>query len=139
VSEAYEVIDGLHYTKDHEWLRVEKKYAVVGITDYAQKKLREVIYIEVPNVNSRVKQRETLGAIESVKATSDIYSPVSGRVAEVNLKLIDTPELVNESPYGEGWLAKIEMSDPTEVEKLMDADEYRRYLEALEEEAEETE
>ncbi len=135
MSETFEVPDDLLYTKDHEWVRIEKKIGVVGITDYAQKKLREVIYVELPNVNTRVRQKETLATVESVKATSDIYAPLSGRITEVNVKLVDTPELINDSPYEEGWIAKIEITDQSELDKLMDADEYRRYIEALEEEA----
>ncbi|MDJ0270012.1 MAG: glycine cleavage system protein GcvH [Aigarchaeota archaeon] len=135
MSETFEVPDDLLYTKDHEWVRIEKKIGVVGITDYAQKKLREVIYVELPNVNTLVKQKETLATVESVKATSDIYAPLSGRITEVNVKLVDTPELINDSPYEEGWIAKIEITDQSELDKLMDADEYRRYIEALEEEA----
>ncbi len=134
MSESYEVPEDLLYTRDHEWVKVEKKTAVIGITDYAQKKLREIIYIEMPNVNTKVRQREVLGTIESVKATSDIYSPVSGKIVEVNSKLLDNPELLNDSPYREAWIARIEMADPIELEKLMDADEYLRYIEGLEEE-----
>jgi len=134
MSESYEVPEDLLYTRDHEWVKVEKKTAVIGITDYAQKKLREIIYIEMPNVNTKVRQREVLGTIESVKSTSDIYSPVSGKIVEVNSKLLDNPELLNDSPYREAWIARIEMADPIELEKLMDADEYLRYIEGLEEE-----
>ena len=133
MSEHYELPDDLLYTKDHEWVRVEDKIGVVGITDYAQKKLREIIYVELPNVNTKIKQKETLATVESVKATSDIYSPVSGRIVEVNLRLADSPELLNESPYEDGWIAKIEITDEKELDNLMDADEYRRYIEALEE------
>lgn len=133
MSEHYEIPDDLLYTKDHEWIRVEKKVGVIGITDYAQKKLREVIYVELPNVNTKVKQKETLATVESVKATSDIYAPVSGKIVEVNLRLADSPELLNESPYEDGWIAKIEISDEKELDNLMEADEYRRYIEALEE------
>ena len=137
MSERFEIPDELYYTKDHEWFRLEKKKTgSVGITDYAQKKLREIIYVELPNVNTKVKQKETIATVESVKATSDIYSPVSGRIVEVNVRLADNPELLNESPYEEGWIAKIELSDEKELEDLMDADEYRRYVESLEEEGE---
>ena len=135
MAERFEVPDDLYYTNDHEWIRLEKKkIGVVGITDYAQKKLREIIYVELPNVNTKVKQKETIATVESVKATSDIYSPVSGKIVEVNARLADNPELLNESPYEEGWIAKIELSDEKELDDLMDADEYRRYIEALEEE-----
>jgi glycine cleavage system H protein len=93
----------------------------------------------MPNVNTKVRQREILGTIESVKATSDIYSPVSGRIVDVNSKLLDHPELLNDSPYKDAWVARIELADPSELDKLMDADEYARYIEGLEEEMEEGE
>lgn len=139
MSETYEVPDDLHYTKDHEWARLEKKYVAVGITDYAQKRLHEIIYVDMPTANQKVKQREVISTVESVKATSDIFAPISGRIVETNSKLLDQPELLNDSPYGDGWIARIEMSDPEELEKLMDSDEYRRYIEELEEETEEEE
>ncbi|MEM0383309.1 MAG: glycine cleavage system protein GcvH [Candidatus Caldarchaeum sp.] len=140
MSERYEVPDDLLYTKEHEWVKQEKKkYAVVGITDYAQKKLREIIYIELPHLNTKVRTRDVLGTVESVKSTADIFSPVSGKVVEVNSTLLDHPEMLNESPYTDGWIAKVELSDPAELDKLMDADEYRRYLEELEEEKTEEE
>lgn len=139
MSEQYEVPDGLLYTKDHEWVRQEKKHVVVGITDYAQKKLREIIYVELPHINTKIRAREVLGTVESVKSTADVLSPVSGKVVEVNSELLDHPELLNESPYKDGWIAKIELSDPSELAKLMDADEYQRYLEELEEEKTEEE
>lgn len=134
MSESYDIPDDLYYTKDHEWVRIERRRGVVGITDYAQKKLREIIYVELPNVNTKVKQKETIATIESVKATSDIYSPISGKIVEVNIRLADNPELINESPYEDGWIAKIELSDEKELDNLMDPDEYRRYIESLEEE-----
>lgn len=139
MSERYEVPDDLRYTKDHEWVRQEKKFVVVGITDYAQKKLREIIYVELPHINVKIRAKEVLGTVESVKSTADVLSPVSGKVVEVNSKLLDHPELLNESPYKEGWIAKIELSDPSELDKLMEADEYQRYLEELEEEKTEEE
>ncbi|MDW7977765.1 MAG: glycine cleavage system protein GcvH [Candidatus Caldarchaeum sp.] len=140
MSERYEIPDDLLYTKEHEWVKPEKKkYAVVGITDYAQKKLREIIYIELPHLNTKIKTREVLSTIESVKSTADVFSPVSGKIVEVNSKLLDHPEMLNESPYTDGWIAKVELSDPAELDKLMDADEYRRFLEELEEEKTEEE
>ena len=134
MSERYHIPEGYYYTRDHEWVRVSKKVATVGITDYAQRKLREIIYVELPNVNTRVQQKQTIATVESVKASSDVYAPVSGKIVEVNTKLIDSPEIVNESPYEDGWMVKIEMSDESELRNLMDADEYNRYVEALEEE-----
>lgn len=139
MSERYEIPDDLLYTKDHEWVRPEKKHCFVGITDYAQKKLREIIYIELPHINTKIRAREVLSTVESVKSTADVLSPVSGKIVEVNSKLLDHPEILNESPYEDGWIAKIELADPSELEKLWDADEYRRYLEEIEEEKTEEE
>lgn len=140
MSESFEIPEDLMYSKDHLWIKViKKKIAMVGITDYAQKKLRDIMYLELPNVNQKLKQGDTLCTIESVKAVSEVYSPVTGKIVEVNSNLIDKPELINDSPYEDGWIVKIEISDPNELEKLMDAEEYRRYIESLEEEAEEEE
>ncbi|MEM0481604.1 MAG: glycine cleavage system protein GcvH [Nitrososphaerota archaeon] len=111
MSVRYEISEDLLYTRDHEWVRHEKKYAYVGITDYAQKKLREIIHIELPHTNVKVKAKEVLGTVESVKSTADVYSPVPGKIVEVNLKLLDHPEILNESPYTDGWIAKVELSD----------------------------
>lgn len=139
MRDRYYIPEDYYYTNEHEWVKVEKKIATVGITDYAQKKLREIIYVELPNVNTRVQRKQTLATVESVKASSDVYAPLSGKVIEVNTKLIDSPEIINESPYEDGWLVKIELSDEGELNFLMDADEYARYLEELEEAAEEEE
>jgi glycine cleavage system H protein len=137
LRDKYHIPEDYYYTNDHEWVKVEKKIATVGITDYAQKKLREVIYVELPNVNTKVQRKQTLASVESVKASADVYAPLSGKVIEVNTKLIDSPEIINESPYEDGWLVKLEISDESELNFLMDADEYARYLEELEEAAEE--
>jgi len=137
MSEEYEVRNNLLYTRDHEWLKVEGKHALMGITDYAQKSLHEIIYVELPNVNQRVNQGEPIGSVESVKATSDIFSPVSGKVVEVNDTLMNSPEAINESPYEEGWILRIEIAREPELENLMDPDEYRRYLEEMEEQKDE--
>lgn len=136
MSEEYEVRNDLLYTRDHEWLKAEDKHALIGMTDYAQKSLHEIIYVELPNVNQRLKQGEPIGSVESVKATSDILSPVTGRVVEVNKTLMDSPEVINESPYEDGWIVRMETARQTELENLMDPDEYRRYLDELEEEKE---
>lgn len=137
MSEEFEVKSDLLYTRDHEWLKTENKHALMGVTDYAQRSLHEIIYVELPNVNQRVKQGEPIGSVESVKATSDIFSPISGKVIEVNNTLMDSPEAINESPYGEGWILRMEVARQTELENLMDPDEYRRYLDELEEQKEE--
>ncbi len=139
LKDKYQIPEDYYYTNDHEWVKVEKKIATVGITDYAQKKLREVIYVELPNVNTKVQRKQTLASVESVKASADVYAPLTGKVVEVNTKLIDSPEIINESPYEDGWLVKLEISDESELNFLMDADEYARYLEELEEAAEEEE
>ena len=136
MSEEYEVRNELLYTRDHEWLKTENKHALMGMTDYAQKSLHEIIYVELPNVNQRLKQGDPIGSVESVKATSDVLSPITGRVVEVNNTLMDSPEVINESPYEDGWILRIEIARQSELENLMDPEEYRRYLDELMEEKE---
>ena len=114
----------LRYTKTHEWVRVEGDVATIGITDYAQNELGDITYLELPEVGSQVTQNEPLGVIESVKAASDIYAPVSGEVIERNEQAIESPDLVNRSPYDEAWFVKVRMSNPSELDSLMNADEY---------------
>jgi glycine cleavage system H protein len=114
----------LRYTKTHEWVRVEGDVATIGITDYAQNELGDITYLELPEVGSQVTQNEPLGVIESVKAASDIYAPVSGEVIERNEQVIESPDLVNRSPYDEAWLVKVRMSNPSELDSLMNAEEY---------------
>ncbi len=118
----------LKYSKDHEWARIEGDTAVVGITDYAQNELGDIVYVELPEVGSQVEQGKTFGTIEAVKAVSDLYAPVSGEVVEVNEKLNDSPELVNQDPYGEGWMIKIKMSNPDEVNNLLSKEDYEALL-----------
>jgi len=112
------------YTKEHEWVRVEDNLGTVGITDYAQDQLGDIVYLDLPSPGTQVKQLDKLGEIESVKAVSDLYSPVSGEVTEVNQEVIDRPELVNQSPYEEGWLVRVRLADPAEVDKLLSAEQY---------------
>jgi len=112
------------YTKEHEWVRVENDLSVVGVTDYAQDQLGDIVYLDLPSPGTQVKQLDKLGEIESVKAVSDLYSPVSGEVTEVNQEVIDKPELVNQSPYQEGWLVRVRLADPAEVDKLLSAEQY---------------
>ena len=112
------------YTKEHEWVRVEDNVAVVGITDYAQDQLGDIVYLDLPSPGTQVKQLDKLGEIESVKAVSDLYSPVSGEVTEVNQEVIDKPEVVNQSPYEEGWLVRVRLADPAEVDNLLSAEQY---------------
>jgi glycine cleavage system H protein len=123
-----EVREGLRYTRTHEWVRVEGDVAVVGVTDFAQSELGDITYLELPEPGTVVKQGESMGVIESVKAASDIYAPVSGEVVEANRSVVDSPELVNKSPYDEAWLAKIRLSAAEELERLMDAAAYRQFL-----------
>ncbi len=120
----------LKYRDTHEWIRVEGDLAVVGITDYAQGELGDVVYVELPEVGRKVQAGEAVAVIESVKTASDIYAPVSGEIVEVNEALGEHPEKVNEDPYGEGWLFKIRMERPEELEALLDAEGYAKLLEA---------
>lgn len=117
------------YAKSHEYVHVEGSVGTIGITDYAQKELGDVVFVELPQVGSQLEQNEELGSIESVKAVSELFSPVSGEVVEVNEKLKDNPELVNTDPYGDGWMVRVKLSDPTETDVLMSASEYDEYVE----------
>ena len=119
----------LRYTKEHEWVRVDDGIGTVGITDYAQDQLGDVVYVDLPSPGKQLSQLAVFGEIESVKAVSELYAPVSGEVVESNGALADKPELINESPYGEGWLMKLRLADESEVEKLLTADQYSDYIE----------
>ncbi len=121
---GYIVLRDRLYTETDEWVKIEDNTVVVGVTDYAQKKLRDVVGVELPEVGQEVKQGEAVGTIESVKATADLYAPVSGKVIEVNERLLDEPELVNKDPYGEGWMFKIEITDRSELDKLLSPEKY---------------
>ncbi len=119
----------LKYSEEHEWLRVESDgTVVVGITEFATESLGDVVFVELPEVGAQLGQSEKMGEIESVKAVSDLYSPVGGRVVERNENLIDRPELVNEGPFDSGWMLKIELADSAQVDKLMSAQEYEAFL-----------
>lgn len=115
----------LKYTKEHEWVRVEGDVATVGITEYAQGELGDIVYVEVESVDETIAKDEVFGSVEAVKTVSDLYMPVSGEVIEFNENLEETPETVNEDPYGEGWMIKVKMSDMSELEDLMDAAAYQ--------------
>lgn len=129
----YEVPDKLYYSKEHEWVSLEGKEAVVGITDYAQKQLHEIVYAEVQKEGSEVKQFQTMGTVESVKSVSDVFSPVTGKITKVNKELSDSPELLNEDPYGKGWLARISLTDfKKDMEKLFTAAQYADYIKTME-------
>ena len=119
------------YTKEHEWVRLEDGIAVVGITDYAQDHLGDVVFVELPDVGTEVTQFEPFGVIDSVKASSELYAPLSGEVEAVNDALTDQPELVNQAPYGEGWMIKVRPADLAEVEQLLDAAGYEQLLGTL--------
>lgn len=121
------VPENLHYSKDHEWVRVEGDMALVGITDYAQNSLGDVVYVELPKIGDDFSANESFGSVESVKAVSEMFTPVSGEVVEVNETLGDEPEKVNADPYGEGWMVKIRMSNPGEVDSLLTAAEYEDF------------
>ena len=121
------------YTKEHEWVRLEDGIAVVGITDYAQDHLGDVVFVELPDVGTEVTQFDPFGVIDSVKASSELYAPLSGEVEAVNDALTDQPELVNQAPYGEGWMIKVRPADLAEVEQLLDAAGYEQLLSTLDE------
>ena len=120
--------DDLQYTKDHEWIRITGDTGRVGITFYAQDSLGDVVYVDLPKVGTTVKATDPSGSVESVKAVSELFSPVSGEVIEVNTKLADAPELVNTSPYDEGWMIVIRLSNPSEVDALLSAAEYEDFI-----------
>lgn len=125
--------DNFYYSKDHEWIEIKDDKATVGITDFAQKQLGDVVYIELPQIGKQLEFHQSIGVVESVKAVSDVYSPVSGEVVEINKELNDSPELVNQDPHGKGWFIRLKVKDATEVEKLMSASEYEKFLEGIEE------
>jgi len=120
--------NNLKFSKDHEWVRVEGNVAVVGITDYAQDQLGDIVFLDVQTEGDTLDLGESFGSIEAVKTVADALMPIGGKVIEVNEKLEDEPELVNTDPYGEGWMIKIQMSDPSELDSLMDADAYKANL-----------
>jgi len=122
-------LDKLKFHKEHAWVKVSGRKATVGITDYAQDSLGDIVYIELPEVDTDVEIDSEIGEIESTKATSSFISPVSGRIIEVNDELSESPEIINEDPYGKGWIAQLEIDDISELDDLMDASEYAKYVE----------
>ena len=122
--------ENLRYNDSHEWVRQEGDTATIGITDYAQSEIQDIVYVELPEVGTQLTHKTEFGVIESVKAAFDLYAPVSGEVIEVNESLLDAPEQVNESPYDDGWFLKIKMTDPSELDALFDADNYQSHIEA---------
>jgi len=130
----YEIPDKFYYSKEHEWVRVEGGEAVVGITDYAQKQLHEIVYVEIQKVGASIEQFQTMGTVESVKSVSDIFAPVSGKIARVNEELAEGPELLNQDPYNKGWLARVQLRDfENDLKKLMTAQQYADYIKGMEE------
>jgi glycine cleavage system H protein len=121
--------DNIKYHKEHTWVKASGKKATVGITDYAQDALGDIVYIDLPEVDATVEANTEMSEIESTKATSAVIAPVSGTIIEVNEKLADSPEIINEDPYGKGWIAVIEMDNESEIDDLMDAGDYERYIE----------
>ncbi len=121
--------DNLYYTKDHEWARVEGEEAIIGITEYAQGELGDIVFIEMPKQGDMTKQFEACGNIEAVKAVADLYAPLSGEVIEVNSALESEPQKVNKDPYGEGWILKIKISDKSELDSLLSPDDYKKLIE----------
>jgi glycine cleavage system H protein len=124
----YEIPKDLRYTREDEWVRIEGERVVVGVTDYAQQQLGDVVFVELPAASGSVERGEPFGVIESVKAVADLFGPVSGRVAEVNALLADHPELVNADCYGDGWMLVLEPDDPSEIEQLLDAAAYQQHV-----------
>lgn len=120
--------EDLHYTKQHEWVRFSSDVGVVGITDYAQQELGDIVYVDLPRVGAALQQGKVMGSVESVKAVSDIYAPVSGEVIEINDALSTAPEKLNENPHGDGWLVKIRLSAPDEISTLLSAEDYQKYV-----------
>jgi glycine cleavage system H protein len=120
--------EDLKYSKEHEWVLVEGNVATIGITDYAQEQLGDIVFVELPAIGDKVSKDDAFSVVESVKAVSDVYAPVSGAVLEVNDDLPDSPEMLNEDPYGDGWMAKIEMTDTSDLDDLMNATEYEEYV-----------
>jgi glycine cleavage system H protein len=120
--------DNLRYTKDHEWIRLEGDEAIVGITDFAQQELGDIVYVEIETVGQQLNSGDVFGTVEAVKTVSDLYLPVNGSVIEVNPKLNSNPEVVNSDPYGEGWMAKIKLSNIAEIESLMTAEAYQNLV-----------
>lgn len=118
----------LKYTKDHEWIRIEDSIGVVGITDYAQSELGDIVYVDVDPELSEVKQGEPFGTIEAVKTVADLYAPVSGKVVEIHSDINDSPEVINQDPYGQGWIIKIQISNPEELNNLLSAEQYEELI-----------
>tara|TARA_A100001011_G_scaffold185703_1_gene194411 strand:- start:1517 stop:1891 length:375 start_codon:yes stop_codon:yes gene_type:complete len=116
--------NNLKYTKDHEWINIDGDYAIVGITNFAQKELGDIVFVEIESLNQEINSGEVFGSVEAVKTVSDLFMPITGKIVEINEKVVDNPELVNSDPYGEGWIIKIKILDLNEVESLLDLKSY---------------
>lgn len=127
---ATKIPENLRYTKDHEWVKLEGNRVRIGVTDYAQEALTDVVFVELPEVGEEFGEHDSMGVVESTKSVSDIFAPLAGRVVEVNAKLEDAPELMNSDPYGDGWFCVIEPSEPAAHAKLLDAAAYRKHVES---------
>jgi len=123
------VKENLYYSEDHEWVREEEDCLVIGVSDFAQEELGDIVFVELPEVEEEFDKDDSFGVLESVKAVSDTFIPVSGRVIEVNEALLDNPELINDDPYGEGWLIKVDPADDSELDELLSAEEYAEFIE----------
>ena len=123
-----EVRDSLKYTDTHEWIKLQGNIAIIGITDHAQSQLTDIVFVELPEIGKEIKKEDELCVVESVKSVTEIYAPISGKIANVNRQLEETPETINESPYDEGWLVKIEIADEYEIKDLLDADSYKKMI-----------
>ena len=124
------VPEDLHYSKDHEWVRVDGDQAIIGITDYAQNSLGDVVYVELPKAGDEFAANEPFGSVESVKAVSEVFTPIAGAVVQINELLADEPEIVNSDPYGQGWMIRLKMANPGEVDSLLTAAEYEDFTKA---------
>ncbi len=132
MTDEIKIDPGCYYTKEHEWAKPSGDVVIIGISDYAQSQLHEIVYVELPKKDTNVNQGEAIGAVESVKAVSDFYSPVTGTVVEINEALLDSPEKINSDPYDNGWIAKVKPSNwDTNVSKLMDAEKYKQHIATL--------
>ena len=122
-------LNNLKYTKDHEWINIDGDYAIVGITNFAQKELGDIVFVEIESLNQEINSGEVFGSVEAVKTVSDLFMPITGKIIEINEKVVDNPELVNSDPYGEGWMIKIKILDLNEVESLLDLKSYEEISE----------
>ena len=123
-----EIKSELKYTKDHEWVRIENNIATVGITDYAQSELGDIVYVEIETLDESLKKEEVFGSVEAVKTVSDLFLPISGKIIEINQSIEDNPEVINEDPYERGWIVKIQVDNPDEMNELLDSESYKEII-----------